>query len=494
MNRKQLSIALFIFAILNLFATGKWSIAPVAWLMPAVGLYIIHRTSARRGFFLLYLAASIPMMIAWYGAAAFPMPFYPFFMLFNIFISILPFLLDRVLAPRLGTGFLTTLVYPLAATAVEFIIMSGGPLGSFGAQAYTQADILPLTQLTAVTGLWGITFLIAWFASVANWAITRRQAGQPFVKGVAVYAVILVAVFFLGGLRLLTSPAAEDTVRVASFTAVHNDMGELMSLAHTDPDAFRQKTRANHAAYLAQTETAVATGAEIILWPELAGIGFAEDVDALVAEGQALAKAHNIYLAMPLFVLYPDDETQAVNKMVIADPNGDIVLDHVKYGGNMLEGTKPGSGELQVVETPFGKLTAVICWDTDFPGIVRQAGQQGVNLILSPAYVWPEVAGIHADMAPFRSIENGLSLVRHSDGGYTLVSDNYGRVLVKENHSGQIGSVMVAEVPIQSTTTIYPEVGDILGLTAVLGLLFVVGLVIFKRIRRPNEEAVLEAA
>ena len=494
MNRKQLIGYLLVFALLNLFATGKWVVAPFVWLIPAVGLYIIHRTPTKRGFFLLYLAAYIPMTIAWYGAAAFPMPIYPVFMLVNAFVAVLPYLIDRIFAPRLGTGFLTTLVFPLAATSIEFLLMSGGPLGSFGASAYTQAGVQPFTQLVSITGIWGISFLIAWFGSVVNWAITQRQAQRPFTKGVVVYVVVLTAVFLFGGVRLLTAPEPEQTVKAASFTAVHVNMGEMMQLYQSDPEAFRQKTQANHQTYLAQTETAVETGAEIILWPELAGLGMADDVETLVANGQELANANDIYLAMPLFIMDPAGEAQTVNKMVIADPNGEIVLEHVKYGGNMLEGTQPGSGVLQMVETPFGKLTAVICWDTDFPAIVSQAGQQGANIMLSPAYIWPEAAGIHADMAPFRSIENGMSIVRQSDDGYSLVSDGYGRVLSKENHIGKTGVMMVSEVPVQTVKTVYPIVGDIVGLLSILGFLIVIGIVIVKRFRQPKENAVLKAS
>jgi len=39
-------------------------------------------------------------------------------------------------------------------------------------------------------------------------------------------------------------------------------------------------------------------------------------------------------------------------------------------------------------------------------------------------------------MAPFRAIENGLTLVRQSDNGFSLVSDPYGRIVAREDHVG----------------------------------------------------------
>jgi apolipoprotein N-acyltransferase len=55
-----------------------------------------------------------------------------------------------------------------------------------------------------------------------------------------------------------------------------------------------------------------------------------------------------------------------------------------------------------------------------------------VDILLSPAYVWPEVAAIHAHMATFRFIENGMTVMHESDGGYSLISDPYGRVVAGE--------------------------------------------------------------
>jgi apolipoprotein N-acyltransferase len=477
MNRNHVTFTLIAFTLLNLLATGRWAIAPAAWIVPALALYLIHRVpgKARRGFGLLLLATYLSAAIGWYGTLPLPLPVYLIFMLINALAATVPFLLDRLITPRLGRGLATTLVFPVAATAVEYFMLSGGPLGSFGAQAYTQFGFGPLTQLASVTGLWGITFLMAWFAALANWAWARYEANEPYGRGLVVYGGVLAAVLLWGGGRLLTAPAAETSVAVASFTAAPVEMGELMGLLQADEAAFRAETQANHGAYLAQTAEVAATEAEIILWPELAGVGLVEDVDALVAAGQRLADEHDLYLAMPLFVIDPAGQTPPTNKVVVADPNGEIVLEHVKYGGNLLEGSVPGNGQLQTVETPFGTLSAVICWDTDYPAIVRQAGQQGVDLLLSPAYVWPEVARIHAEMATFRSLENGLTVVRQSDNGYSFVATADGRFITLENHVGVEGQVMTAEAALMSRETLYPVVGDVVGQVALLGLVGLVG-------------------
>jgi apolipoprotein N-acyltransferase len=273
---------------------------------------------------------------------------------------------------------------------------------------------------------------------------------------------------------------------------MHVDMGAMMQLRQNDEAAFRERTLAQHAAYLNRTEQASATGARIVLWPELAGLGMADDVDRLVEQGRVLADEHDIYLAMPLFKLDPAGTAPAVNQIVVTDPHGAIILEHVKYGGNILEGTQPGSRELRTVETPFGRLSAVICWDTDYPAVVRQAGQQRVDILLAPAYVWPEVAAIHAEMAPFRAIENGLTVVRQSDNGISLVSDPYGRIVAWEDHVGQEDVMMTASAPILATRTLYPLVGDVVGQASVAGFVLTILAVIARRLqlaRRPRQSA-----
>ncbi len=51
------------------------------------------------------------------------------------------------------------------------------------------------------------------------------------------------------------------------------------------------------------------------------------------------------------------------NKLLLFNPEGDLVMTHYKYGCNIIEGSKPGDKVLQLVDTEYGRLTGVICWD-----------------------------------------------------------------------------------------------------------------------------------
>ncbi len=468
---------LLLFGLLNLFSSGRWTLAAAAWLAPLFALRFLATTPGRRRFLWFYLVTWLTLSISWYGATPIWGAAHFIFMAVNAVMAILPFAVDRWLAPRLSRdgrlSFSATFVLPLAATALEFLTIDANPLGNFGATGNSQAGFPIAVQLVSVTGLLGLTFLINWTASAVHWGWEQRFAWPRIRRGALALGAVLAAVFALGAGRLLAAPApdAVETVPVATFTVQPVDMAALAPLAEQDPDAFRAETRAVHAAYLQETAAAAAGGARIVLWPELAGLGVEEDVQALLAEGRALAAQAGIYLAMPTLTVFPGQERPGENVLTIADPRGEIVLTHVKFGGAFIEGTLAGSGELQAVETPYGTLSGVICWDTDFPAIVRQAGRQGVDILLSPAKEWAAIDPMHASMAVFRGVENGLTVVRQSDGGRSMISDPYGRILAAAPWTGQ--SAMRAGVPVVGVATLYPVAGDFVGFVSVAGLLVV---------------------
>ena len=89
----------------------------------------------------------------------------------------------------------------------------------------------------------------------------------------------------------------------------------------------------------------------------------------------------------------------------------------------------PGDGKVPTVQTPYGRLSTVICFDADFPGTIRQAGQAGADMLLVPGNDWRAIDPYHTQMATFRAIENGFSLVRQASNGLAMTVDYEGNVL-----------------------------------------------------------------
>jgi apolipoprotein N-acyltransferase len=498
LNKKafsQTTLWLVIFGLLNLFASGRWTLAIATWFAPLFGIRYLQTNSKKRKYVFFYLVLWLTLSISWYGATPDSGPIHFVFMAVNALVGAIPFYMDSLLSPRLRQNgrlpFTATFIYPLTGTALEFLASSANPIGNFGAVGYSQYSIPVLTQVTAVTGMLGLTFLVSWFPAVINWAWDNNFDWQRIRAGISAFAIIFVLVLGYGAVRLATAPetGSLDTVPVASFTITENHMAELNKILEEEGvAAYRQETQAVHDKYLAMTETAVADGAKIILWPEMAIIGVEEDVQTVLEQGQALAQASDIYLGMPTFTVFPDSEGTAENVLFVAGPDGNIVLKHVKYGGNILEGTLKGSGEIETIDTEYGRLSGIICWDTNYPNIVRQVGEQKTNILLSPSKEWDGINPMHAEMAVFRAIENGTAVIRQADEGLSIVVDGYGRTLASGEGLAGSGNYILAEVPMSSPSTLYPVVGDVFGLISVVGLLALVAYALISGRRQPRED------
>jgi len=109
---------------------------------------------------------------------------------------------------------------------------------------------------------------------------------------------------------------------------------------------------------------------------------------------------------------------------------------------------------------------------------------------MSASLEFKAIDPMHAQMATFRAIENGVSLVRTADNGLSIVTDPYGRTLAAVDFFTTSEQVIVAQVPTKGVTTIYSLIGDLFGWLAVLGFvtIVVVAIVQARREKRAQSE------
>ena len=500
MNNKNLRFLwLGIAAILLLFAGGRWNFPLAAWLVPVFAIRFFRDSEkAGRNFLLLCLATAIPTIISWSGATFIyfihPSMEAAFFLLMTP-LGLIPYVVDRLYHRRFGPSFWLTLVYPVAATAMDFFSSNGSPFGTFGAIAYSQRDVLPIMQIASVTGLWGITFVVSWFASLVNYSWDR---GFKINRLTLTSACALALIFVLGFGRTTLAPQPEQTAQIAGFSLPNGKMSQVMGqLDAGDETGFRLTVDELHAQELNQIRVLAQQGAQIVTLQEGAGMGYADQVEKLLIDAGVMAKEEGIYIVLPTFTF---GNEKPENVLHIIDPNGQVVLEHVKYGGTQFEGSLTGSGELQTIDTPYGKISAIICWDADFPNVVKQAGMQAVDLLFVPSNDWLAVKDIHAGMATFRAVENGMSVYRQTGSGVSVVTDAFGRTLSrvdtsKEAATGSFTAIQMVMTPISSVATLYPIVGDVFGnmmLIASAGLLLRL-LISQKRVTRRVEAGPISA-
>lgn len=484
--------------VLSLFSTGRWVISLTPWLSTVFLLRFIRTQKPLRGFLIAAVAGSAAGFFAMLGVVPAGITEYLITVVLSAFIGMLPFLADRLLAPRIK-GFASTLVFPLAATSLDYLSALGNPFGTWSSIAYSQADNLPLIQIVSITGIWGITFLIGWFASVVNWAWEQQFEWRRVRVGVGIYTGILALILLFGGARMVFFPPASETVVVAG---VDSPLFEQMakeefetadSLAALKWDVIFTKANAVNDDLLQRSARAARAGAKIVFWTEGDAYVSQQAEAALVERGRELARQEQIYLGMPLYTILHTDagllpqKKMVENKFVFIAPDGNVQWNYLKtipVPGAEESITVKGDGNIPTVATPYGRIAGAICFDMDFPNLARQAGQAGADLILVPAADWKAIDPAHTYMASFRAIENGFSLVRFVRHGFSAAFDYQGRLLAGMDYFTARDLMMLAHVPIKGTTTIYTQVGDVFAWLSIAAFIVLLGWVVVQRFRQ----------
>jgi len=431
-----------------------------AWLAPVFLLRYLRGGRAAPRLTASALVFYLTQLVAWRGLVPVPGAAYFVIVLAIALAAFAPYFVDRLVAPRIQ-GFASTLVFPCAWAAAEYLTSIGSPYGSWGNAAYSQVDALPLIQLVAVTGLWGVGFLIAWFAAVVNWAWERRFEWTAIRTGALAYAGVLAAVLLWGGARVAPPPSA-PSVRIASVTVTpRRDAGDL--LFHRREGAALRQVRADlaalHDSLFEAARREARAGAKLVFWSETNFQVTDDDVEAQLARGAALARQEGICLGMAIAQFVPGAGYYE-NQLVVFNPTGAVVARYHKARPVPGDPERGADREIPVFDTPLGRVAGAICFDMDFPGLIRKAGRERSALILAPSSDWRAIDPIHTRMALVRGIENGCPVVRQTNQGLSAAGDDRGRILAAVDYFHTRPHVMVAQVPVGAHATIYSKLGD----------------------------------
>lgn len=467
-------------ALLNLFAGGKWAIPIAAWLAPVFLLHFARTRSRAAGMVWLWLVLFATYFWAYLGVIPAPPLVTLAISAVIALASVLPFAADRLIAPRIP-GFISTLVFPLAWAVLDFAAARLSPYGTWGSLAYTQYGNLPLMQLASVTGTPGIAFLIAWFASVVNWAKSRNFDWSMIRAGLVIYAVAWSVVMIAGGARLVFGHVPEKSVRSATIGWPEGAITQTDYLRALDPelpsdrrDKLRVAFRRIHDYFLDASRREARAGAKVIVWPEANVMVFQEDEPAFLERAEQLAREEHIHVLMGVAKVYPGIARPFENKAVLIDPAGLVALSYVKaipVPGFEARISRRGEPHILTHESPYGRIALAICYDLDFPHYIRQVGAANADLLLVPASDWEAIKLLHHVSAVFRAIENGVSMLRATRWGLSAAVDPYGRVLGQLDPFVAGGQALVVQVPMGGVRTIYTVFGDWFGWLSLAGLL-----------------------
>ncbi len=453
------------------FANGQYIVFIATWLAPVFLIRYLRSTGLLFGLVSALLVNIAVTIATWKGMI--PVPGATILLVGTMIgvVSFTPYLFDKLFHLE-KSGFLKTLIFPCAWVGFEYTNSLFNPYSSWGSLAYTQFESpLAFLQLASITGIWGLTFFITWFASLLNWAWEKRFSWEHTGKGIGFYLGMLLIVLLIGAGRLAFFAPEGPFVRIASIVSPFewnlnqnvNNSKELSTL--------RKTSLAVQSELLNLSKQAALADADIVVWSEAAAPIFEADEKAFVKKAGKLAENLGVYLLISLYTRpagYPNSPLE--NKVVFIDSDGKVAFEYVKAKPVPGENAVPGTGQLKSVRTPFGTIASMICFDMDFPVLVSQAGRNGVDLMLVPADDWSEINPIHTQMAALRAIENGFSLVRPTKDGLTAAFDYQGRLAAAMDETKTEKRIMFADLPSKGGKTLYPYIGDLFAWICIAGL------------------------
>lgn len=444
-----ITVAGLVSAAFAYLGTGLHPIWWALWLAPIPVLAIAPRLRGSAAFFLGAIIWLLGEMNQWkYVTHAIELP---------PRITILYFVVPAVVFGfgvlfvrgfiRRGSLFLASLAFPVYWVAYEYLTAMASPHSTWGNLAYTQMNCLPVIQISAITGPWGISFIVFLFAGAA--AVLLSGAGEGWQRRVLAVAVGLVvcAVLVFGKWRLQSSPAAQSV----AVTLIAKDVPLSVYLGPEEQalELLRE--------YADEIRRVTPAGTQAVVLPEKIGRiseSALAEVDSLYSSTAAATRAAIV------LGLVRKTPAGAFNSSRLYSADGNLQANYDKH--HLLPGVEPEKpGDKRVIlDEPSGRWGLQICKDMDFPKLSREYAAEGANLLLVPAWDFNLDGWLHARMAVLRSVENGFALARSARNGLLTLSDNRGRILAEAaTVPGRFVSI-AGKVNVSREQTFYTRAGD----------------------------------
>jgi apolipoprotein N-acyltransferase len=383
--------------------------------------------------------------------------------------------------------------------ALEMIvarIFGGFPWNLLGGSLYRMT---PLIQVSSITGIYGVSFLIVW-TSLSILSAAVRLLRAPAMRSVWLAEIFLpiltVAILFaFGSHRLMHSPTSTRTLKVAF---VQPSIPQTLIWDESkDDERFRD--------LLHLSEQALTNKTDLLLWPEAAvpkKVRYDKETYEAVT---GLARKQHVWMIIGADDMEPRpgaksaEDIDYYNSSFLINPEGRIVrgyrkralvifgeyipLEHVlplfKWFTPVQGGFTPGERAIPFeLDTLQIKTSVLICFEDIFPHLAREYVEPDtdflVNLTNNGWFGEGAAQWQHAAAALFRAVENRRPLLRCANNGLTCWVDECGRMreFFRDAHGTIYGpGYMTTEIPLSSpearTTTFYNLYGDVFGCSCV---------------------------
>ncbi len=460
------------------FGTGLDPIWWLLWFAPVPVLAIAPRLHALTAFLLGAVAWLIGEINQWnYVRHVIELP--PGIAILYFVVPAVVFglgvLFVRCLLQR-GSIYLAAIAFPVYWVTYEYLSATLSPHGTWGNLAYTQMDCLPAIQIAAITGIWGITFIVLLFAGAVavllSGAGTRRQRG---VVAISTGLVVCAALLF-GTWRVGSNPPGQPV----AVTLMAKDVPMSVYLG-SEQEALKLLGE-----YAAQIPSVTPSGTQVVVLPEKIG---RITENALAAVDSLYSSIASSTGAAIVLGLVRKTSSGDFNSSRFYSAGGKFEANYDKH--HLIPGVEPEQpGDKRVVlDEPSGRWGLQICKDMDFPKLSRRYASEGANLLLVPAWDFNLDAWLHSRMAVLRAVENGFALARSARNGLLTLSDNRGRILVQAATAPDRFMSVTGQVNVLPDRTFYARSGDWFAWVCVALFVSISARQLFARSQRATKQA-----
>jgi apolipoprotein N-acyltransferase len=392
-----------------------------------------------------------------------------------------------------GRGISALCSFPVLWVGGELIrsyLLTGFPWANLG---YSQYRTLPLIQISDLTGVYGVTFLVA-FANVVfyrMWLWFRKKEAPYPVRGFLALLVLLAASLGYGFTAL-------NKVETGPLQRVLLVQGNIPQDVKWNP-AFMESTVAT---YERLTRKGCQTGGTLVVWPESALPFFFQGEPSYAARVKSLAVELKSCLVTGSPAFEKEGElTHYLNSAFLISPTGAVLgrsdkLHLVPFGeyvplaslfpfvNKLVAGIgdfRPGRSAVPL-ETTGGKIGVLVCFEGIFPEVARAYVQAGAGILVNitnDAWFGRSSAPYqHLSMTVFRAVENRVPLVRAANTGISSVIDSKGHIRGMTSLFEE--ATLGAQVRRGEDGTFYSHHGDLFALVC-LGACGVIALCCFRK-------------
>lgn len=373
-----------------------------------------------------------------------------------------------------------------------------GQLGfPWGRLAVSQANILPVVQSVSLFGSLFIGFIIILVnGMVANSLLNYKQSRKVINK----YLLIACGVFLINLLFGICNINKNTNDKEVPITLVQGNI----------PTAQKWKTgdsKEHFRIYKSLSEEALENGkSKILFWPETAIPMNLTYSQWLKEEYIDMAINNNITFITGAFHS-EKNEGKDYNSIYFINESGEIGQQYLKrqlvpFGeilpfkeaiykilpileeANLFNGDLAQGSEAVIYKSTYGNIGSVICFESIFPKLVREAVNNGAEIIfVATNDSWfrdSRAVYQHNYNSVLRAIEANRYVVRAANTGISSVIDNKGNII--ESIEPLARGYINTNVKFINNKTLYMILGDILVVFAFIWLAIIKALIIKRKI------------